>query len=117
MKNIKTKRVYDPFEKDDGFRVLIDRLWPRGIKKEDAHIDEWVKDISPSDELRKWYSHDPEKWKEFKKRYYNELRDKGDLLSTLANREGKTITLIFSSKELKYNNAEALKEYLEKNYL
>lgn len=117
MKNIKTKRVYDPFEKDDGFRVLIDRLWPRGIRKEDAHIDEWVKDISPSDELRKWYSHDPEKWKEFKKRYYNELRDKGDLLSTLANREGKTITLIFSSKELKYNNAEALKEYLEKNYL
>lgn len=117
MKNIKTKRVYEPFEKDDGFRVLIDRLWPRGIRKEDAHIDEWIKEISPSDELRKWYSHDPEKWKEFKKRYYNELRDKGSLLSTLVNREGKTITLIFSSKELKYNNAEALKEYLEKYYI
>lgn len=117
MKNIRTKRVYDPFEKDDGFRILIDRLWPRGIKKDDAYIDEWIKDISPSNELRKWYSHDPEKWKEFKKRYYSELRDKGGILRNVVNKGGKTITLVFSSKELKFNNAEALKEYLETNFL
>lgn len=70
---IKTKRVYDPPSPEDGKRILIDRLWPRGIKKEEAHIDEWLREIAPSTELRKWFSHDPAKWQEFRKRYNKEL--------------------------------------------
>ncbi len=115
MNNIKTKRVYDKYENSDGKRILVDRLWPRGIKKEEARIDEWLKDIAPSNSLRKWYSHDPEKWNEFKKKYYSELRDKKELLQSLIKKGEKNITLVYSSKELKYNNATALKEYLEKN--
>ena len=115
MKNIKTKRVYDKYENSDGVRILVDRLWPRGIKKEEARIDEWLKDIAPSDSLRKWYSHDPEKWSEFKKKYYSELKDKKEVLQNLMKKGEKDITLVYSSKELRYNNANALKEYLEKN--
>lgn len=115
MKNIKTKRVYDKYENSDGVRILVDRLWPRGIKKEEARIDEWLKDIAPSDSLRKWYSHDPEKWSEFKKKYYSELKDKKEVLQNLMKKSEKDITLVYSSKELRYNNANALKEYLEKN--
>jgi len=116
MKNIKTKRVYDKYEKSDGVRILVDRLWPRGIKKEEARIDEWFRDIAPSDSLRKWYSHDPEKWDEFKKKYYSELRDKKEVLQNLIKKGEKDLTLVYSSKELKYNNANALKEYLEKMF-
>jgi len=117
MKNIKIKRVYEKYGKEDGTRILVDRLWPRGIKKEAARIDEWIKDIAPSDTLRKWYSHDPDKWEEFKKKYYGELHGKEEILRDLINKEGKNITLVFSSKELRYNNAVALKEYLEKEFL
>ena len=116
MKNIKTKRVYDKYEKSDGVRILVDRLWPRGIKKEEARIDEWFRDIAPSDSLRKWYSHDPEKWDEFKKKYYSELRDKKEVLQNLIKKGEKDLTLVYSSKELEYNNANALKEYLEKMF-
>jgi len=110
---IKIKRVYDPASPDDGKRILIDRLWPRGIKKEEAHIDEWLKDISPSHELRKWYSHDPAKWAEFKKRYKQELAGKSELLKKIkAGAKKQTVTLLFSTKELELNNAVALKEML-----
>lgn len=110
---IKTKRAYDPASADDGKRILVDRLWPRGLKKEKARIDEWLKDIAPSTELRKWYSHDPDKWQEFKKRYKNELKDKKNILDELkAESRKQTITLIFSSREKELNNAEALKEFL-----
>ncbi len=110
---LKVKRVYDPVSADDGKRILVDRLWPRGIKKEKAHIDEWLKEISPSNELRKWYSHDPAKWAEFKKRYKQEIAGKEDLLKKIKTEARKqTVTLLFSSKELELNNAVALKEML-----
>jgi uncharacterized protein YeaO (DUF488 family) len=110
---LKIKRVYDPVSPDDGKRILIDRLWPRGIKKEEAHIDEWLKEISPSHELRKWYSHDPSKWAEFKKRYKKELAEKSELLKKIKMEEKRrTVTLLFSTKELRLNNAVALVEIL-----
>ena len=112
---IKIKRVYDPIEKDDGVRILVDRLWPRGIKKD--KIDIWLKDIAPSNELRKWYNHDPNKWEEFKRRYFDEL-DKNSKLNELLQliRKNENITLLYSSKS-PYNNAIALKEYIEKKLL
>ena len=110
----KIKRVYDPVSVDDGKRILVDRLWPRGIKKEKVHIDEWLKEISPSNELRKWYSHDPAKWAEFKKRYKQEIAGKEELLKKIkAEARKQTVTLLFSSKELERNNAVALKEMLD----
>lgn len=92
---VKTKRIYEAASRDDGKRILIDRLWPRGIKKEDARIDEWLKDVAPSNELRKWFSHDPAKWQEFKKRYTAELKNKSELIERLkAEAKKGTITLI-----------------------
>jgi uncharacterized protein YeaO (DUF488 family) len=111
---LKVKRIYDPIAADDGKRILVDRLWPRGIKKEKAHIDEWVKEIAPSNELRKWYSHDPAKWAEFKKRYKQEIAGETERLKKIkAEARKQTVTLLFSSKELERNNAVALKEMLD----
>jgi uncharacterized protein YeaO (DUF488 family) len=94
---------------------LIDRLWPRGLAKEQARVDEWLRDLAPSTELRKWYGHDPAKWTEFKKRYRKELDKNPSLVSKLAEEcRGRTVTFVFSSKEEKLNNAVALKEYIEK---
>ncbi|MGD2080151.1 MAG: DUF488 family protein [Nitrospirota bacterium] len=114
MRGPKVKRVYDKPAKSDGFRVLVDRLWPRGLSKEDARVDLWLKDIAPSDELRKWYGHDPRRWPEFKRRYFGELGGKEGLLKEITSRKGQ-VTLLFGSKEEKLNNAAALKEYMEKN--
>jgi DNA phosphorothioation-dependent restriction protein DptG len=112
---VKTKRIYDPVSPEDGKRILIDRLWPRGINKEEARIDEWLRDIAPSAELRKWFSHDPEKWQEFKKRYKEELKDKPELVRTLKAKAKKgTITLLFASKDTEHVNAAVLKEVLDK---
>ncbi len=111
---VKIKRVYERPSPDDGRRILVDRLWPRGIKKEDAAIDEWLKDIAPSTDLRKWYSHDPEKWEGFKKRYRAELRDKIETIERLrAESKKHTVTLLFSTKAAELNNAVALKEFIE----
>lgn len=109
---IKVKRVYDPLEKDDGIRILVDRLWPRGVKRD--QVDVWLKDIAPSDELRKWYNHDPNKWEEFKRKYFEELsrNPKVEILLQLI-KKGNNVTLLYASKS-PYNNAVALKEYLEK---
>jgi uncharacterized protein YeaO (DUF488 family) len=111
---IYVKRIYSGVADDDGYRILVDRLWPRGIKKEAAGVDLWLKEIAPSNELRKWYNHDPEKWTEFKTRYFQELEEQGSAIEQVlsAAKKGK-VTLLFSSKELKLNNAVALKEYLE----
>ncbi len=111
---LKIKRVYDPPSRDDGKRILIDRLWPRGLGKEAAHIDEWVKDVAPSTGLRKWFNHDPEKWGEFRRRFFAELDAEPESVNGIiaAARKG-TVTLLFGSKEERYNNAAALKEYLD----
>ena len=108
---IKTERVYEHNGSQRGYRVLVDRLWPRGIKKE--KVDLWLKGIDPSDELRKWYLHEPEKWPEFKKRYYQELKDNPDVERLLDIARKKDVLLLFASKEEKINNAVALKEYLD----
>jgi uncharacterized protein YeaO (DUF488 family) len=112
---VRIKRVYDQAEEADGLRVLVDRLWPRGLSKEKAGIARWLKEISPSTELRKWYGHDPARWEEFKARYFRELDRHGATVAELvdAARAG-TVTLLFSSREEKLNNAVALKEYLER---
>ncbi len=110
---IRTKRVYDPPAAEDGERVLVDRLWPRGLAKADAAIDLWLKEIAPSHELRRWFGHDHEKWGEFKSRYFRELEDHADLVRELANTaRRKTVTLLYGAKETRYNNATALREYL-----
>ncbi len=112
---IRTKRAYDPPSKSDGKRILIDRLWPRGIKKEDAKIDEWIRDAAPSTELRKWFSHDPAKWNECRSRYKDELKERADLLQRLRKESRKgTITLVFAAKDSEHANAVVLKEVLEK---
>jgi len=112
---IKIKRMYDPVETDDGFRVLVDRNWPRGITKAQAHIDLWLREIAPSSELRKWFSHDPAKWEEFKKRYFEELEAKPEVVSRLLEIIAKgPVTLLYSAREREYNQAVALKEYLLK---
>jgi len=114
---IKTKRIYNKPSENDGFRILVDRLWPRGLKKAEAKIDLWLKDIAPSDALRKWFKHDPSKWDEFKRRYFKELDDNEKLIQLIMDKAGKeVVTLLYSSKEEKLNNAVALKEYLETIY-
>lgn len=108
---ITIKRIYDPVAEADGKRILVDRLWPRGIKKESAGIDEWLKDIAPSDELRKWFSHDPSKWAEFRQKYRKELQSKSAAIGRLRREaRGATITLLFAAKDVEHNNAVVLKE-------
>jgi uncharacterized protein YeaO (DUF488 family) len=111
---VQIKRVYDAPTPDDGRRILVDRLWPRGLTKEKAKIDYWGKDISPSNELRKWYGHEPGKWEEFKKRYFAELGENKVAVEELLKQMGKgPVTFVYSSTESTINNAEALKIYLE----
>jgi uncharacterized protein YeaO (DUF488 family) len=113
--NIKIKRVYEQPDRKDGERILVDRLWPRGLTKEKAGVDLWLKEIAPSTELRKWFDHDPEKWQRFRRRYETEIRDKDDLIKVLRQkaREG-TITLIYGARDEKHNEALVLKQFLEK---
>ncbi len=114
MLSINVKRAYEKPSMDDGFRVLIDRLWPRGISKKEAKIDYWAKEIAPSTELRKWFSHDPGKWNEFKKRYFKELGKHPQEISFIIKKIGESkATLVFGSKEEKFNNAVVLSEYLQ----
>ncbi|MGI9302934.1 MAG: DUF488 domain-containing protein [Gammaproteobacteria bacterium] len=111
---IQIKRIYDTPDHGDGVRILVDRIWPRGVSKAKAAIAFWAKDIAPSDELRKWYRHDPKKWDEFRARYVKELDQNRSALEELREHlRGDTVTLVFSSKETRLNNAQALKEYLE----
>ena len=111
--NVKLKRAYEPPAADDGTRILIDRLWPRGITKERAAIDQWMKDISPSTELRKWFGHDPARWDEFRRRYALEVRQNADLIDQLRSfaRQG-AITLVYSARDEKHNDAVELRELI-----
>ncbi|MGZ4857037.1 MAG: DUF488 domain-containing protein [Methanobacteriaceae archaeon] len=116
---IKIKRAYLPMEDGDGFRILVDRLWPRGISKEKAKLDLWLKDVAPSNELRKWFAHDPERWEEFQIKYYEELKDKKEFLNQIKNieREKSTITLVYGAKDEEHNNAIILRDKLyDKNF-
>ncbi len=113
MSLIKIKRVYESPSDQDGFRVLVDRLWPRGLSKESAHVDMWFKEVAPSNNLRKWFSHDPKRWLEFKRRYQKELDENKDLVLRLKSleKEKKKITLLFAAKDTEHNNAVFLQEY------
>ena len=116
MKSISIKRVYDDKSKSDGYRVFIDRLWPRGVKKEDAHFDEWLKDLAPSTELRKWFDHHAERFDEFKKRYKKELDEHKEELDKLRNKaKSEKITLLFAAKDTEMNNAVVVKAVLEES--
>lgn len=111
---IRIKRAYDSASAEDGYRVLVDRLWPRGVSKEDAGLDAWVKEVAPSDDLREWFDHDPERWEEFAERYRRELQEKEGLLQDLRVRASQgTVTLVFAARDTERNNAVVLKEYLE----
>ncbi len=113
---IKLKRVYEPSTAEDGYRILVDRLWPRGMSKEKAHLSLWLKDIAPSEDLRQWFSHNPERWVEFKEKYGTELSEKKDLIRQIKELEKKhqVLTLIYSSRDLMHNNAIVLKNELER---
>jgi uncharacterized protein YeaO (DUF488 family) len=113
--HLKLKRVYEKAEKNDGFRVLVDRLWPRGVSKKKAKIDFWLKDVAPSNELRRWFGHDPAKWNEFQKRYKKELKAKKDAVRALKNiiKKEKAVTLLFSASDERRNNAAALAKILK----
>jgi uncharacterized protein YeaO (DUF488 family) len=112
---IKLKRAYDKPAKDDGERILVERLWPRGLTKEQAKLDLWLKDVAPSTELRKWFGHDPDRWIEFRQRYLKELRQNADLIKLLKRKakEG-TITLIYAARDEEHNGALVLKQFLQR---
>ena len=111
---IRVTRVYQTPGKNDGRRVLVDRLWPRGLKKEAARVDEWMKEIAPADQLRKWFAHKPERWPEFQKRYRAELATKGQLVFKLRQTEKKrgTVTLLFGARDQEHNQAVVLRDWL-----
>lgn len=111
--DVKTKRVYLPAEESDGFRVLVDRLWPRGIKKENAKVNLWAKALAPSTELRKWFNHIPERFAEFSSRYTEELKANADAQTLLAEiRKHDVVTLVYGAKDEQHNNAVVLKSIL-----
>jgi len=113
-RKIHCKRVYDPTGKGDGYRVLVDRAWPRGIRKEDLALDAWRKDLAPSTELRKWFGHEPRRWAGFYQRYHAELRDNDEAVQSLLKAcDGRVLTLLYSARDTEHNNAVALKMYLE----
>jgi uncharacterized protein YeaO (DUF488 family) len=112
---VKIKRIYEEADPKDGLRLLVDRLWPRGLSKEKAHVDRWLKEIAPSDELRHWFAHDPAKWQEFRTRYRDELAATRPILDEIAELAHKEpVTLLYAAKDEEHNNAVVLKELLEK---
>jgi len=114
---ITPKRIYEPYDKQDGYRVLVDRLWPRGVSREKAHLDLWLRDIAPSTELRQWFGHDPSKWLEFQSKYQAELATKSEVfnrLLSIAKRE-KVLTLLFAARDIERNEAVVIKSLLTLN--
>lgn len=110
---IHVKRAYDKPTANDGCRVLVDRLWPRGLSRQEARIDEWLRDVAPSKRLRQWFGHDPERWSEFRRRYFRELDQHTEAVRRLAARaQRRRVTLIYSAKDEQHNNAAALAAYL-----
>ena len=112
---IQIKRAYEAPAKNDGARFLVDRVWPRGVKKEQLQLEDWIKDAAPSTELRKWFGHDPEKWNEFRRRYFRELEKNPEPWQSLLQRARRgRVTLVYGAHDTEHNNAVALKEYLDK---
>jgi uncharacterized protein YeaO (DUF488 family) len=111
--NVKLKRAYDPPSRDDGTRILVDRLWPRGVSKEHAAIDQWMKEIAPSTALRKWFGHDPARWNEFRRRYAKEVSDRPELLEQLRAlaRQGP-VTLVYAARDTEHNDAVELRDLI-----
>lgn len=110
------KRAYEAPAQSDGCRVLVDGLWPRGVSKHELRLDDWLKDLAPSAELRKWFDHDPAKWDAFKDRYFRELDERSEAVErVLARGREETVTLVFGARDVHRNNAVALKEYLERH--
>jgi uncharacterized protein YeaO (DUF488 family) len=113
--DIQVKRIYEDASQNDGYRVLVDRIWPRGVSKEEAKLDEWIKEIAPSTELRKWFDHKEERFDEFSKKYKEELKNQTELVEKLKKKaKEKRITLLYGAKDEKYNQAVVLKKFLEK---
>lgn len=113
---VRTKRIYDPSDARDGYRYLVDAMWPRGMSKDEAKLTDWLKHLAPSRELRSWFGHDPGKWGKFRQRYRSELRKKSkdSALDRLAGEaEGKTVTLVYAARDEEHNNARALKDFIE----
>ncbi len=107
------KRIYEPATEGDGKRILVDRLWPRGVNKNDAHVDFWLKDIAPSTDLRRWFGHDPNKWDEFRQRYRDELKNNAMAVDTLNELIGKSVaTLLYGAKDSEHNNAVVLMDFI-----
>jgi uncharacterized protein YeaO (DUF488 family) len=112
---LRVKRVYSLASEGDGFRILVDRLWPRGVGKDKAKVDLWIRDIAPSDELRGWFAHKEERWQEFKRFYFRELEEKKDRLDIIVEKlKDGPVTLLYGAKNTEFNNAVALKEYIQK---
>lgn len=113
---IRAKRVYEDSESGDGTRFLVERLWPRGMKKESLHMEAWLKDVAPSNDLRRWFGHDPDKWTEFERRYFTELDARPEVVHPIVEAAGKgDVTLLYSAHDTEHNNAVALLEYIRKS--
>ena len=113
--SVRVKRVYEAPARSDSYRVLVDRVWPRGVSRDTLKLDAWAKDVAPSTGLRKWFDHDPAKWREFKARYFRELRENVAAVEpVLAAARRRTVTLLYGAKETRFNNAVALKEFIER---
>jgi uncharacterized protein YeaO (DUF488 family) len=111
---IKLKRAYEKPARDDGLRILVERLWPRGLTRERAALDLWLKDVAPSPELRKWFAHEPARWEQFQKRYWQELRAKKSAIQLLKEKARKnTVTLVYAARDEEHNGALALKRFLQ----
>jgi len=114
--SIQLKRAYEKPERTDGTRILVDRLWPRGLTKEKASIDMWLKDLAPSAELRKWFGHDPKKWHGFRRRYHTELKQRGDQRQLIKSKaQGGRVTLVYGARDREHNEAVVLQQLLMKN--
>lgn len=114
MKNLKIKRIYEDPSEEDGYRILVDRIWPRGVSKEEAKLDDWKKDIAPSGKLRKWFNHDPDKFGEFAKRYRDELDNQKEALTEIREQaKSKMVTLLYGAKDTEHNQAVVLQEVLD----
>ncbi|AYG68725.1 MULTISPECIES: DUF488 domain-containing protein [unclassified Rhizobium] len=113
--SVRIKRIYEPADGRDGKRILVDRLWPRGIAKNDAHIDVWLKEIAPSTDLRRWFGHDPNKWDEFRRRYRDELKKNSEAVDELKDQIGQsTATLLYGAKDSEHNHAIVLRDFITK---